>query len=121
MRKLLLPAVGLLALSGCYHTTVAPLPDGEHLVSFVNDAPPPFAFTSPIFAEDVALWRATDVCPTGFKVTHEALDLGSFPHSYNIVILCKVPITALNAPLPPAVVPAPVPPAPTAPPAPLTR
>jgi hypothetical protein len=120
MRKLLLPAVGLLALSGCYHTTVAPLPEGEHLVSFVNDAPPPFAFTSPIFAEDVALWRAADVCPTGFKVTHEALDLGSFPHSYNIVILCKVPITALNAPVPPPMV-EPAPPAPSAPPAPLTR
>ncbi len=106
MRKLLLPTAALLALSGCYHTTVVDLPDGQRLVSFVNDAPPPFAHTSPILAEDVTLWRAAAACPTGFKVTSEALDLGSYPHSYNIVVQCKVPISAMAVPVPPP--PAPV-------------
>jgi hypothetical protein len=100
MRHLLLSAAALLTLTGCYHTTVTDLPEGERLVSFVNDAPPPFAHTSVILAEDVALWRAADACPTGFKVTREIMDLGSYPHTYNIVVRCRVPVAAMSTPVP---------------------
>ncbi len=81
----------LLGLTACYHTTVTELPDNQKLVTFTNDAPPPFAYTSPILAEDVALWHASGACPAGFKVTKESLDLGSFPHSYSVIVACKVP------------------------------
>ena len=81
----------LLTLSACFHTTVTELPDNQRRVTFVNDARPPFAYTSPIFAEDMALWRAGDACPHGFKVTDESLDLGSYPNNYSIVVQCRVP------------------------------
>lgn len=99
MRNLIVSAAALLALTGCFHTTVKELPDDERLVSFVNDMPPPFAHTSIILAEDVTLWRASSVCPSGFKVTREAIDLGSYPHSYNVVVKCRVPIASV--PMPP--------------------
>ena len=91
MRHTLVLAAVALALAGCYHTTVTQLPANQRRVTFYNDAPPPFAHTSPLLAEDVALWTASGACPDGFKVGEEALDLGSFPNSYSIVVACKPP------------------------------
>lgn len=89
MRKTLVMAALALSLAGCYHTTVTPLPDNQQRVTFYNDAPAPFANTSPIIAEDVALWTASDACPNGFKVGDEAIDLGSYPNTYSLVVQCK--------------------------------
>lgn len=89
MRHMLVLAAALPFLTGCYHTTVAPLPDGQQRVTFYDDSPPPLGWTSPILAEDVALWSAGGACPAGFKVTDQALDLGSYPHSYSIIVQCK--------------------------------
>ena len=96
MRKMLVLAAALPLLAGCYHTTVAPLRDGQQRVTFYDDSPPPLGWTSPILAEDVALWSAGGVCPTGFKVTDQALDLGSYPHSYSIVVQCKPGVIAVK-------------------------
>lgn len=89
MRKMLVLAAALPLLAGCYHTTVAPLPDGQQRVTFYDDSPPPLGWTSPILAQNVALWSAGGACPTGFKVTNQSLDIGSFPRSYSIVVQCK--------------------------------
>ena len=102
MRKSILIATGALALGGCYHTTVTDLPDNQRLVTFVNDARPLFANTSVILGEDVALWRASHVCPGGFKVAQENIDLGSYPQAYSIVIKCHdvvglVPVSPVPA------------------------
>ena len=99
MRHLLVFAATLLALTGCYHTTVVDMPDGQKLVSFVNDSPPPFTYTSLVSAEDVTLWRASSACPAGFKVTREIPDLGSYPNTYSVVVTCKVPIAPMPAPV----------------------
>ncbi len=96
MRKMLLLTAALPLLAGCYHTTAAPLPDGQKRVTFYNDAPPPFTHTSLIIAEDVALWSAGQACPDGFKITDRAVDFGSYPHSYSIVIACKPPELAAS-------------------------
>lgn len=95
MRKMLVLAAALPLLSGCYHTTVSQLPDNQRRVTFYNDAPPPFVYTSPLLAEDVAMWSAGRACPDGFKVNGEAIDLGSYPNSYSIVIACKPPEVAV--------------------------
>jgi len=96
MRKMLILTAALPLLAGCYHTTVAQLPDNQRRVTFYNDSPAPFANTSPIIAEDVALWSAYRACPNGFKVNHEALDLGSYPNSYSIVVECKPPAVVVT-------------------------
>jgi hypothetical protein len=95
MRKLLVLTAVLPLLAGCYHTTVTELPDNQRRVTFVNDSPASFVNTSPIIAEDVTLWAADYACPSGFKVKQEAMDLGSFPHSYSIVVECKPPAVAV--------------------------
>jgi hypothetical protein len=94
MRKMLVLTAALPLLAGCYHTTVEQLPDNQRRVTFYNDSPPAFSYTSPILAEDVALSSAGQACPAGFKVTEEAIDLGSFPHNYSIVVACNLPPTA---------------------------
>lgn len=96
MRKMLLLTAALPMLAGCYHTTVTDLPDNQRRVTFYNDSPAPLASTSPIIAEDVALWSADSACPDGFKVNRESMDLGSFPHSYSIVIECKPPAVVVT-------------------------
>jgi hypothetical protein len=97
MRRIIMSAA-LLGLAGCYHTTVTELPDNQRRVTFVNDVRPPFANTSPILAEDAALWRASHACPTGFKVMQENLDLGSYPNAYSIVVQCHDIVTAQEPP-----------------------
>ena len=89
MRKMLVLTAVLPLLAGCYHTTVTELPDNQRRVTFYNDAPAAFVNTSPIIAEDVTLSAADYACPSGFKVMQEAMDLGSFPHSYSVVVECK--------------------------------
>lgn len=89
MRNMLVLAAALPMLAGCFHTTIAQLPDNQRRVTFVDDSPPPLGWTSPVLAEDVTLWSAGHACPTGFKVTNEALDLGSFPRTYSIDVQCR--------------------------------
>lgn len=89
MRTMLILAAALPMLAGCYHTTVVPLSENQRRVTFVDDSPTPLGWTSPVLAEQVTLWSASDACPTGFKVAHEALDLGSYPHTYSIDVQCR--------------------------------
>jgi hypothetical protein len=96
MRKLFLLTAALPMLAGCYHTTITELPDNQRRVTFYNDSPAALANTSPIIAEDVTLWTADSACPNGFKVNQEAMDLGSFPHSYSIVVECKPPAIVVH-------------------------
>ena len=102
MRTMFALAAALPMLAGCYHTTVAPMTDGQQRVTFYDDSPPPLGWTSPILAEDAALWTAGGTCPAGFKVTQESMNMGNYPHSYSIDVRCNTDAVAVRSVAPPA-------------------